>query len=115
MQFRMGAAMKFLDDKLLVSTEIAKIVDWESVYFNIGAEYTILDQYSIRAGLNDGRFTVGLGYTFDKIGVDYGTKSVSEFGFYHSFAVKYAFGGFEVSAKAFPDIFSPVGEQHNLR
>jgi hypothetical protein len=112
MQFRLGAAMQFLDDKLLVSTEIAKIVKWESVYFNIGAEYTILDQYAIRAGLNDGRFTVGLGYTFNKIGVDYGTKSVSEFGFYHSFAVKYAFGGFEVRAKAFPDIFSPVGEQN---
>ncbi|MEJ2054352.1 MAG: PorV/PorQ family protein [Calditrichaceae bacterium] len=78
MQFRMGAAMKFLDDKLLVSTEIAKIIDWESTYFNIGAEYTILNQY----------------------------------GFYHSFAVKYAFGGFEVNAKAFPDIFSPVGEQN---
>ena len=112
MQFRMGAAMKFLDDKLLVSTEIAKIVNWESVYFNIGAEYTILDQYSIRAGLNDGRFTVGLGYMFNNIGVDYGTKSVAEFGFYHSFAIKYAFGGFEIRAKAFPDIFSPVGEQN---
>jgi hypothetical protein len=112
MQFRLGAAMRFLDNKLLVSTEVAKIVGWESTYFNIGAEYTVLDKFAIRTGLNDGRFTMGIGFSWNNVGVDYGSKSVSAFGLNHNFAVKYAFGGFGISAKAIPEIFSPVGDQN---
>jgi hypothetical protein len=112
MQFRIGAAMRFLEDKLVFSTDIAKIAGWESTFFNFGAEYTVMQKLSMRTGLNDGRFTLGLGFLFDHVGVDYGHKNVSEFGLNHTFAVKYEFGGFGVSAEAIPEIFSPMGEQN---
>jgi hypothetical protein len=112
MQFRIGAAMRFMDNKLVFSTDIAKIASWESTFFNFGAEYTAMDKLAIRAGLNDGRITLGLGFSMNKVGVDYGHKSVSEFGLNHSFAVKYEFGGFGVSAEAMPEIFSPLGDQN---
>ena len=71
-----------------------------------------MENIAVRAGLNNGRITMGLGFAMNQIGVDYGNKSVSEFGFNQNFAVKYAFSGFGVSAKATPDIFSPIGEQN---
>jgi len=112
MQVRLGASMRFLDDKLVLSADVAKIVGWEYAAFNIGTEYRVLDNIAVRAGLNNGRVTMGLGFAMNQIGVDYGNKSVSEFGFTQNFAVKYAFGGFGVSAKATPDVFSPIGEQN---
>ena len=112
MQFRLGAATRFLEDKLVVSVDIAKIAGWESTFLNIGAEYTVMEKLAVRTGLNDGRFTMGLGFELNEIGVDYGHKNVSEFGLNHTFAVKYAFGGFGVSAEAIPEIFSPIGEQN---
>jgi hypothetical protein len=112
MQVRFGASMRLLEDKLVLSADVAKIISWEYAFFNIGTEYSLIDNLAIRAGLNNGRITMGLGFTLDKIGVDYGNKNVSEFGFTQNFAVKYAFGGFGVGAKANPDIFSPMGEQN---
>ena len=112
MQFRLGAAMRFLENKLVVSTDVAKIAGWESTFFNLGAEYTLMQKLAVRMGLNDGRFTMGLGFSLNQIGVDYGSKTVSEFGFNHNFAVKYSFGGFGVSAEAIPEIFSPTGDQN---
>ena len=112
LQFRVGAATRFLENKLVISADIAKIAGWESTFFNIGAEYTVMDKLAIRTGLNDGRFTLGLGFSINQVGVDYGHKNVSEFGLNHTFSVKYAFGGFGVSAEAIPEIFSPMGEQN---
>ena len=112
MQVRLGASMKFLEDKLVLSTDVAKIIGWDYAFFNIGTEYNLIDNLAIRAGLNNGRITMGLGFVLDQIGVDYGNKSVSEFGFTQNFAIKYAFGGFGVGAKAAPDIFSPMGENN---
>jgi len=112
MQVRVGASMKFLDDKLVLSADVAKIIGWEYAFFNIGTEYNVIHNIAVRAGLNNGRITMGLGFALNKIGIDYGNKSVSEFGFTQNFGVKYAFGGFGVGAKAAPDIFSPMGEQN---
>lgn len=111
-QVRLGASMSFLEDDLILSADVAKIIDWEYTFFNIGAEYKVMDYIALRAGLNNGRVTMGLGFSLNQIGVDYGNKSVSEFGFNQNFAIKYAFGGFGVRAKANPDIFSPLGEQN---
>jgi hypothetical protein len=112
MQIRLGGAMTFLENKLVVSADVGKILDWESTMLNIGAEYNFLNNYAVRVGVNNGRFTLGVGFTMNQIGIDYGHKNVSEFGLNHTFAVKYAFGGFGISAKATPDIFSPTGEQN---
>ncbi len=115
MQVRLGAAMAFLDDKLIVSSDVGKIAGWESAFINIGAEYNVYSNIAVRLGLNNGRVTMGLGFTLNQVGIEYGNKSVSDFGFTQNFAVKYAFGGFGVSAKAYPDIFSPIGEQNISR
>lgn len=112
MQMRAGASMKFLEDKLVLSADVGKIIGWDYAFFNVGTEYNVMNNIAIRAGLNKGRITMGLGFVLDKIGVDYGNKSVSEFGFTQNFGVKYAFGGFGVGAKATPDIFSPAGENN---
>ncbi|MBN2367275.1 MAG: PorV/PorQ family protein [Calditrichaeota bacterium] len=112
MQVRVGAAMPFLENKLIVSMDIAKIIGWESAILNIGTEYRAMENLSIRGGVNNGRVTLGLGFTWNQVGVDYGHKNVSEFGLNHTFAVKYAFGGFGVSATAYPEIFSPMGDQN---
>jgi hypothetical protein len=112
MQIRFGASMKFLEDKLVLSTDVAKIIGWDYAFLNFGAGYSVMDNIAIRAGLNNGRITMGLGFIMDKIGIDYGNKSVSEFGFTQNFGVKYAFGGFGVGAKATPGVFSPMGEQN---
>jgi hypothetical protein len=112
MQVRLGAAMPFFENKLILSMDVAKIIGWESALLNVGTEYRAMDNLSIRGGLNNGRLTLGLGFTWNQIGVDYGSKSVDEFGLNHTFAVKYAFGGFSVGAKATPEIFSPMGEQN---
>jgi hypothetical protein len=112
MQFRLGAATRLMQDKLIISVDVAKIAGWESAFFNIGAEYTVMERLAIRTGINDGRFTMGLGFEFNQVGIDYGHKNVSEFGLNHTFAVKYSFGGFGVSAEALPEIFSPMGEQN---
>jgi len=115
MQVKFGVAMKFLEDKLVLSSDIAKIMGWESTYLNIGAEYTFMEKLALRAGFYNGRLTLGAGFSLSKGGIDYSHKSVSDFGSNHSFAVKYEFGGFGVSAKAIPDIFSPLGEQNISR
>jgi len=115
MQIRLGAAMTFLDNKLIVSSDVGKIAGWESAFINIGAEYNVYSNVAVRLGLNNGRVTMGLGFALNQVGIEYGNKSVSEFGFTQNFAVKYAFGGFGVSAKAIPDIFSPIGEQNLSR
>lgn len=112
MQIRLGAAMAFLENKLVVSADVGKIMGWESAMLNIGAEYRFMNNYAVRAGLNNGRLTLGVGFMLNQMGIDYGHKNVAEFGLNHNFAVKYAFGGFGVNAKAFPEIFSPVGEQN---
>lgn len=115
MQVRIGAAMPFFDNKLLVSADVGKIVSWESTFLNVGAEYRVLDKLAVRAGVNDGRFTLGAGFALNQASLDYSHKSVSDLGSSHSFAVKYAFGGFGVSARANPEIFSPLGEYNISR
>jgi len=110
MQMRLGASMTFLQDKFVVSTDVAKIFGWESLFLNIGAEYAIMDNVAVRGGLNSGQVTMGISINLNQIGIEYGNEHISELGLYQSFAVKYAFGGFGVSAYATPDIFSPSGE-----
>ncbi len=112
MQLRVGAAATLLDDKLIVSADISKISGWGKTRFNTGAEYEVMHGLSLRAGLNYDQFTMGVGFSFDKIGLDYSNHNVPDMGMSHLFAVSYAFGGFGVGAQAFPNVFSPAGEQN---
>jgi hypothetical protein len=114
-QVRIGAATALFDDKLILSSDIAKIVGWGSTFLNMGAELKVLHNISLRAGINNGRLTFGTGFVFNKAGVDYSHHNVSELGNNHRFALKYAFGGFGIKAEAHPNIFSPMGEQNVSR
>jgi hypothetical protein len=111
-QFRLGVASSFFEDKLTFSADLAKIIGWESTRINVGCEYRVLKQIAIHAGVHQGRFTVGSGFSFNHYGFDYSHSSVSELGMNHRFAVRYAFSGFGVKADAYPEIFSPKGEQN---
>jgi len=111
-QFRLGVASSFLGDKLTLSADVAKIIGWETTRINVGCEYRLLNHIAIHAGVHQGRFTVGSGFSFNHYGFDYSNSSVSELGMNHRFAVRYAFSGFGVKADAFPEVFSPKGEQN---
>jgi len=111
-QFRLGFASKLLSERLVVSADVTKIFNWESTFVNVGCEYQIINNISVRAGLHRGRFTIGTGFSFNHYGFDYSNSSVSELGMNHRFAVKYAFSGFRVKANAFPEVFSPSGDQN---
>ncbi|MEJ2634166.1 MAG: PorV/PorQ family protein [Calditrichia bacterium] len=112
MQFRAGVATSFLQNKLVVSADISKISGWDKTRFNIGAEYQALPNLALRTGLNSDQFAMGIGISFDKIGLDYSNQSVPDLGMNHLIAVNYAFSGFGVGADASPDVFSPTGEQN---
>jgi hypothetical protein len=114
-QFRLGVASRFLNENLVLSADVAKIVGWESTRINLGCEYQIVKNIAIHAGVHHGRFTVGAGFSFNHYGFDYSNSSVSELGMNHRFAVKYSFSGFGVKADAFPEVFSPKGEQNISR
>ncbi len=111
-QLRLGFAATAFNEKVVVSTDFSKIMGWGNVRFNAGVEYHVLQGLDLRAGLNHDRFTMGVGFALNKIGVGYSNRSTPELGWNHLFAVNYAFGGFGVGAEAVPDIFSPVGEQN---
>jgi hypothetical protein len=111
-QLRLGLATSLFEDKLLVSTDISKILGWGKLHFSTGLEYHVLSGLDLRIGVNHDRFTMGIGFAFNKAGIGYGAQNTSELGMNHLFAVSYAFGGFGVGAQAVPDVFSPVGEQN---
>lgn len=112
MQFRFGAATRFMDDKLTISSDVAKIAGWGSTHLNFGVEYQALNYVALRSGMEEGRFTVGVGFNFRQTGIDYSSARFSELGTNHRFAVNYTFGGFGISAIAKPKIFSPMSENN---
>ncbi|MEE9170103.1 MAG: PorV/PorQ family protein [bacterium] len=114
-QFRFGLARALLDDRLTISTEVTKIIDWGPAEMNAGIEYKALRNVAVRFGLENGRFTFGTGITLKQYGVDYSNASGNELGSSNKYSFSYAFGGFGVKAKSNPEIFSPAGEQNISR
>ncbi|KAA3659401.1 MAG: hypothetical protein DWQ10_08930 [Calditrichaeota bacterium] len=115
LHIRTGVSTTFLDDKLSLSTEFSKISGWGSSQLHFGAEYMAMPNLAIRLGINDGFFSFGAGFTFQKYGLDYGTVGTSELGSSHRLSLNYAFGGFGVLASAYPAVFSPAGEVNVTR
>ncbi|MBN2009897.1 PorV/PorQ family protein [candidate division KSB1 bacterium] len=110
MQMRMGVAVPLLNNQLMLSTDVGQIVGWGKMTLDIGVEYLPINRLALRTGMENGRFTFGLGFSFQDYGVDYSSSSVNDLGYNHRFAVKYTFGGFGINAIASPDVFSPTGE-----
>ncbi len=115
LQIRTGLSSTFLDEKLTLSTEFSNTSGWGSPQLHFGAEYMAMPNLALRIGVNDGLFSLGAGFTFQKYGVDYGTANNSVLGASHRFALNYTFGGFGVVALASPSIFSPAGDVNVTR
>ena len=77
-EFRLGLSGRIFNKKLLLSTDLAKNAK-QSATFHLGTEYTHLEKFAIRAGLDRGRFTSGFGYLFNfgvkTMAIDYAFSS----------------------------------------
>ncbi len=77
-EFRLGLSGRFLDKKLLLSTDFSKNSK-QSATFHAGAEFTHLEKFFLRAGLDRGRPTAGFGYLFNfglkTMAIDYAFSS----------------------------------------
>jgi hypothetical protein len=105
---RLGAAIKILDRRLKIALDLEKTFIDTPVAVYGGAEYNISNIFYIRAGAGtDGEFTGGAGIAWQDIMFDY-CAGFNELTVSHKFALSYRFGGYELSLKAEPDIFSPI-------
>lgn len=56
--FRVGAAYRFFNDRLLWAVDVGKNLEQDVAFFS-GGEYRLNDQFSLRFGLKDGEITAG--------------------------------------------------------
>ena len=64
----------------------------EKTYFHTGAEYYLVDNAcALRAGLDDGKLTVGLGLEYHNLKVDYGQADYVELGKTERVTVSFVF------------------------
>jgi hypothetical protein len=95
MEVGIGASGKFLDEKLLLASDLAKN-EGRSVILSVGAEYLLSPQLALRAGFGDKRVTAGTGYLFSlgarTLAIDYAfsTDKVDE-GSEHMFSIDVQF------------------------
>jgi hypothetical protein len=108
-EFRGGLSYRFFGGRGLVSAEM----DHRSgpgASLHAGGEVWVLEDVALRGGYYDNEPSGGLGYRFNNdMRFDYG-MSDHELGIVHRFAFSYRFGGFFAASKAYPDVFSPIGE-----
>jgi hypothetical protein len=94
-EISLGGAAKLFEKKLLMALDLLKI-EHQSLYLNLGSEYRLTPEFSIRAGLNNSRLTVGTGYAV-KFGsstlmIDYAFSSdKADEGSEHIFSFDYMF------------------------
>jgi hypothetical protein len=109
---RFGAALKLLDRDLRLAFDAEKYFIDSPIYIYGGAEYNIMKMFFIRAGVNTSGDTVnfggGAGIAWQDIGFDYGLVAKDAV-MSHKFALSYRFGGYDLSLKAEPEVFSPIG------
>lgn len=106
---RLGLAVKLLDKKLRFAVDAEKYFINSPIYVYGGAEYNVNNMFFVRAGINTaGDAGGGVGVSYQDINVDY-AATVNEYSLAHKFALSYRFGGYDLSLKAEPEIFSPIG------
>lgn len=106
---RLGLAVKLLDKKLRFAVDAEKYFINSPIYVYGGAEYNVNNMFFLRAGINTaGDIGGGVGVSYQDINVDY-AATVNEYSLAHKFALSYRFGGYDLSLKAEPEIFSPIG------
>lgn len=106
---RLGLGFKLLDRKLRLAVDVEKYFIDSPIYVYGGAEYGINNMFFVRAGINSsGDAGGGIGIAWQDINFDY-AASMTEYDLSHKFALSYRFGGYDLSLKAEPEIFSPIG------
>ncbi len=111
----LGVAGKLFDDDLLLDADVYKSFGNQGFKWKVGGELDVYeDMVFVRAGLDDEmRVHVGAGFNAKQllgapVTLDYST-SIEALGLAHKISAGYSMGGFQMSIRATPKIFSPVG------
>ncbi len=106
---KFGIAGHLIGDRIIPTLDLEQEFSKKAFKLRAGLEINPIDDLSVRAGKDETELTFGIGYRVMKnYKIDY-SASMQELGWTHRFAFSLAFGGFDVSMKAEPKIFSPVG------
>ncbi|MCK5242058.1 UPF0164 family protein [bacterium] len=107
----LGVAGKLFNNDLLLAVDVSKSLGpQDSILWEVGGELDVYnDMAFIRAGLDDElKVYLGVGGKYMNITLDY-AASIEALGLAHKISAGYSMGGFEMSVRATPKIFSPVG------
>jgi hypothetical protein len=106
----LGLGGKFFNDALLLDADVSKLMANQGVKWKVGGQVAAYqDMIFVRAGVDDEmKIALGVGGKYMNITLDY-AASIEPLGLAHKISAGYSFGGFEMSLRATPKIFSPVG------
>jgi hypothetical protein len=111
---RVGGAYRVLKGHLLTSLDLDKTLsESQSMKWHFGLEGHVIDNIFLRAGIDSTEVTAGVGVKFKNLQFDY-AAGFQELGYLNRFSMKVFFGGYEVDARATPDVFSPVGLKNKV-
>lgn len=107
--FRLGAAVRILEGRGLISTELDQR-SGPGGRFRGGGEFWVHDKLALRAGYNNDRPSGGFSVCVTPtMQIDYGLSD-HDLGITHRIGFSYRFGGFAARSEANPPVFSPLGQ-----
>lgn len=106
----LGFGSHLFNDDLLLDADVSKSLADQGIKWDVGGQLDVYeDMVFVRAGLDDEmKVHLGAGGRYMNIGLDY-ALSIEPLGLAHKISLGYSMGGFEMTVKASPKIFSPVG------
>jgi hypothetical protein len=109
---RLGLSGRFFNEKLIINADAEKIFAGVNAGIYAGAEYNVWDPIYIRAGAaligDANELSGGFGVKINDFGFDY-AATFNDLLIGHKVALTYSFGGYGLSIKPEPEIFSPIG------
>jgi hypothetical protein len=111
---RAGGSFRTLKGHLLTALDVEKAMgESQNPRFHLGFEGHVIENIFFRAGIDQTELTTGVGIKFKNLQFDY-AAGFQELGLLNRFSLKVFFGGYEVDARATPDVFSPVGLKNKV-
>lgn len=106
----LGLGSRLFNDDLLLDVDVTKSMANQGLKWDVGGQLDVYeDMVFVRAGLDDEmKVHLGAGGRYMNIALDY-ALSLENLGLAHKISLGYSMGGFEMTLKAAPKIFSPVG------
>lgn len=106
----LGLGSHLFNDDLLLDADISKTLANQGIKWEVGGQLDVYeDMVFVRSGLDDEmKVHLGAGGKYMNITLDY-AMSLEALGLAHKISLGYSMGGFEMTLKASPKIFSPVG------